>query len=172
MINILIFVSIIIDLLFRHSEKEKIMDLKERRILVSLISSVLIMAIYWLYVYYKYIAGSPGVLNDLRFLGKAFMIMIPVAIGAQIIIQIVFAIAYKMAGNEDIDPIEDERDKLIELKAIKVSHYIFITGFMLAMGCLAFGLKPWVMFLVLISSGFLASVVNEILRLWYYRKGV
>jgi uncharacterized membrane protein (DUF485 family) len=148
------------------------MDLKEKRILVSLISSVLIMVIYFMYVYYKYIAGNPGVLSDLRFLGKSFMIMVPVAIGAQIIIQIVFAIVYKIAGNEDIDPIDDERDKLIELKAIKISHYIFIMGFMLAMGCLAFGLKPWVMIVVLIASGFVASVVNEILRLWYYRKGV
>ncbi len=148
------------------------MDLKEKRILVSLISSVLIMAIYFMYVYYKYIAGNPGVLSDLRFLGKSFMIMVPVAIGAQIIIQIVFAMVYKIVGNEDIDPIDDERDKLIELKAIKISHYIFIMGFMLAMGCLAFGLKPWVMIVVLIASGFVASVVNEILRLWYYRKGV
>jgi len=148
------------------------MDLKERRILVSLISSVLILGIYCLYVYYRHIAGNPEVLNDLKFLGKSFLILLPVAIGAQIVIQIVFAIVTKIAGNEDIDPIDDERDKLIELKAIKISHYIFILGFMLAMGSLALGMKPWVMILVLISSGFVASVVNEILRLYYYRKGV
>lgn len=148
------------------------MDLKERRILVSLIGSVLVLSIYSMLVYYKYIAGNTEVLNDLRFLGKSFLILIPVAIVIQIIIQIVFAIVTKIASDEDIDPIEDERDKLIELKAIKISHYIFLIGFMLAMGCLALGMKPWVMIVVLISSGFVASVVNEILRLYYYRKGV
>lgn len=148
------------------------MDLKEKRIFVSLIGSVLILAIYCLYVYYKYIAGNPEILNDLKFLGKSFLILIPVAIAAQIVIQIVFAIVIKIAGNEDVDPIDDERDKLIELKAIKVSHYIFILGFMMAMGCLALGLKSWVMIVVLIASGFVASMVNEILRLYYYRKGV
>lgn len=148
------------------------MDLKEKRILVSLISSVLIMAFYWLYVYYNFIEGNPALLNDMRFLGKAFLIMIPVAIGAQIVIQIVLAIAFKMAGHDDIDPIDDERDKLIELKSIKISHYIFILGFMLAMGCLAMGMHTRVMIFVLIASGFVASVVNELLRLWYYRKGV
>jgi len=148
------------------------MDLKERRILVSLISSVLILCIYCLYVYYRHIAGNPEVLNDLKFLGKSFLIMIPVAIVAQIIIQIVFAIITKISSNEDIDPIDDERDKLIELKAIKISHYIFILGFMLAMGSLALGMQPWVMIFVLIGSGFVASVVNEVLRLYYYRKGV
>ncbi|KAF0199837.1 MAG: hypothetical protein FD166_265 [Bacteroidetes bacterium] len=148
------------------------MDLKEKRILVSLISSVLIMAFYWLYVYYNFIEGNPALLNDMRFLGKAFLIMIPVAIGAQIVIQIVLAIAFKMAGHDDIDPIDDERDKLIELKSIKISHYIFILGFMLAMGCLAMGMHTRIMIFVLIASGFVASVVNELLRLWYYRKGV
>ena len=121
------------------------MDLKEKRILVALISSVMILSIYCIYVYYNYIAGNPEVLNDLKFLGKTFLIMIPVAIGAQIIIQIVLAIVTKITSGEDVDPIDDERDKLIELKAIKISHYIFILGFMMAMGCLALGMKPWVM---------------------------
>jgi hypothetical protein len=148
------------------------MDIKEKKILISLISSVLIMLFYALYVYNRQIAGNPDILNDFRFWGKSFLIFIPVAIVAQIIIQIGFAIYISATSKEEIDPIEDERDKLIELKAIKISHYLFIIGFMLAMGSLALGMQPWVMFVVLISSGFVASVVNEITRLYFYRKGV
>jgi hypothetical protein len=148
------------------------MDIKEKRILISLISSVLIMFFYALYVYNKQISGNPDILNDFRFWGKSFLIFIPVAIVAQIIIQIGFAIYISATSREEIDPIEDERDKLIELKAIKISHYLFIIGFMLAMGSLALGMQPWIMFVVLISSGFIASVVNEITRLYFYRKGV
>lgn len=148
------------------------MDIKEKRILISLISSVLIMLFYALYVYNRQIAGNPDILNDFQFWGKSFLILIPVAIVAQIIIQIGFAIYISSTSREEIDPIEDERDKLIELKAIKISHYVFIIGFMSAMGNLALGMQPWVMFVVLISSGFIASVVNEIARLYFYRKGV
>lgn len=148
------------------------MDIKEKRILISLISSVLILLFYAWYVYHKYIAGNPDVLNDFTFWGKSFLVLIPVAIVSQIIIQIIFAIYIKITSNEEVDPIEDERDKLIELKAIKISHYIFIVGFMLAMGTLALGMKPWLMFVVLISSGFVASIVNEIARLIFYRRGV
>jgi VanZ family protein len=148
------------------------MDIKEKRILISLISSVLIMFFYVLYVYNRQIAGNPDILNDFRFWGKSFLILIPVGIVAQIIIQIGFAIFMSATSKEEIDPIEDERDKLIELKAIKISHYLFLIGFMLAMGSLALGMKPWVMFVVLISSGFIASIVNEIARLYFYRKGV
>ncbi|MBE0661370.1 MAG: hypothetical protein IH597_02795 [Bacteroidales bacterium] len=148
------------------------MDVKEKRILISLVSSVLIMVFYAWYVYSRYIAGNPDILNDFSFWGKSFLILIPVAIGTQIIIQIVFAIYIHTTSKDEIDPIEDERDKLIELKAIKISHYIFIVGFMLAMGSLSLGWQPWMMFVVLISSGFIASVVNEIARLYFYRKGV
>jgi hypothetical protein len=149
------------------------MDIKEKRILVSLLSSVLVILFYAWYVYSRYIADNPAILNDFKFWGTSFIILIPVAIGIQIIIQIIFAIiTHILNKGEEIDPIDDERDKLIELKAIKVSHYLFILGFVLAMGALAMGMQPWVMFVVLISSGFTASMVNEILRLYYYRKGV
>lgn len=148
------------------------MDVKEKRILISLISSALIMGLYAWYVYGRYIAGNPEILNDFSFWGTSFLILIPIAIITQIIIQIVFAIYIHATSNEEIDPVDDERDKLIELKAIKISHYIFITGFALAMGSLTLRMQPWVMFVVLISSGFMATVVNEIARLYFYRKGV
>lgn len=148
------------------------MDIKEKRIFISLIGSVLILGFYAYYVYSRYIAGNLDILNDFRFWGKSFLILIPVAIVTQIIIQIIFAIYVHATSKEEIDPVEDERDKLIELKAIKISHYLFIVGFMLAMGSLALGSQPWIMFVVLISSGFIASVVNEIARLYFYRRGV
>jgi hypothetical protein len=83
----------------------------------------------------------------------------------------VFAIINKIATNEDIPVISDERDKLIELKAVRISHWIFIFGFMLSMGSQAFGMQPWVMFITLVFSGFVASVISEIARIIYYRKG-
>lgn len=98
--------------------------------------------------------------------------MIPIAIVAQIIIHIIFAIINKMVTNEDMPTTDDERDKLIELKSIRISHWIFTIGFMLAMGSQAIDMKPWVMFVTLISSGFLSSMVSELARFYFYRKGV
>lgn len=148
------------------------MDLKEKRILVSLIATVVIFTVYVWYVYSKSVAGNIEIINDFHFWGRSFLILIPVGIVTQIVIQIVFAISHKITTGEDPDAIDDERDKLIELKAIKISHYIFITGFALAMGSLTLRMQPWVMFVVLISSGFVATIVNEIVRLYFYRKGV
>jgi hypothetical protein len=77
-----------------------------------------------------------------------------------------------MVTNEDMPTTDDERDKLIELKSIRISHWIFTIGFMLAMGSQAIDMKPWVMFVTLISSGFLSSMVSELARFYFYRKGV
>lgn len=147
------------------------MDNKEKQVLISIISSVLIMGLYSFYVYDKYIAGNPEILNDFKFWGKAFLILIPVTIIAHIIIHIIFAIINKILTNEDIETISDERDKLIDLKALQISHWIFVAGFLLSMIALVIGLPPYTMFFTLIAAGFISSLVSEFAKLYYYRKG-
>ena len=143
----------------------------EKQSIVSIIGSVLVIGFYSLYVYRNYIQADMGLLNDFQFWGKSFLYLIPVAIVVQIVIQILFAIANRIITQEDIPDITDERDKLIELKCIRISHWIFILGFMLSMGSLAMGMKPYVMFLTLISSGFLATLASEVAKIIYYRRG-
>ena len=143
----------------------------EKQSIVSIIGSVLVIGFYSLYVYRNYIQADMGLLNDFQFWGKSFLYLIPVAIVVQILIQILFAIGNRIITQEDLPDITDERDKLIELKSIRISHWIFTVGFMLAMVSLAMGMKPYVMFLTLISSGFVASLASEIAKIIWYRRG-
>ena len=143
----------------------------EKQSIASIIGTVLVVGFYSLYVYRHYIEADMELLNDFQFWGKSFLYLIPVAIVVQIVIQILLAIANLIITQEEIPDITDERDKLIELKCIRISHWIFILGFMLAMGSLAAGMKPYVMFLTLFSSGFLASLASEIAKIIYYRMG-
>lgn len=143
----------------------------EKQSIVSIIGSVLVIGFYSLYVYRNYIQADMGLLNDFQFWGKSFLYLIPVAIVVQILIQILFAIGNRIITQEDLPDITDERDKLIELKSIRISHWIFTAGFMLAMGSLAMGMKPYVMFLTLISSGFVASLASEVAKIIWYRRG-
>jgi len=147
------------------------MDNKEKQTLVTLITFIVIFTGYILYVYNNYVVGDAEILNDLKFCGKAFLIFIPIAILAQIIIYIVFSIINKIITDEDLPTKNDERDKLIELKAIRVSHWIFTLGFLLAMGSLAIGMKPYIMLIILFFSGFISSVFSELTKLYFYRKG-
>jgi len=145
---------------------------QEKQSIVSIIGSVLVIGFYSVYVYRNYIQADMELLNDFQFWGKSFLYLIPIAIVVQIVIHIIFAIANRIITQEDMPDFTDERDKLIELKSIRISHWIFTIGFMLAMGSLAMGMKPYVMFLTLISSGFLSSMISEVAKILYYRKGV
>jgi len=145
---------------------------QEKQSIVAIIGSILVIGFYSLYIYKNYIQADIELLNDFQFWGKSFLYFIPIGIVVQIVIHIVFAIANQIITREDIPGFTDERDKLIELKSIRISHWIFIFGFMLSLGCVAMGMKPYVMFLTLIFSGFIASLASEIAKIIYYRKGV
>lgn len=148
------------------------MEQKEKQVLVSLIASLIIIVFYSLWVYGKYIESNPGIINDLKFWGRSFIVLIPVAIITQIVIHILFAIINKIVTGEDLSDKDDERDKLIELKSLRVSHWVFVVGFMSAMGAVALGMELWVMFVTLIFSGFLSDLISSSVKIWYYRKGV
>lgn len=147
------------------------MEQKEKQTLVTLITLILIYGFYSLYVYNKYIAVNPEIINDFTFWGKAFLVLVPVAIVAQIILHIVFAIVNKIVTNEDVSSLSDERDRLIELKSIRISHWIFTFGFLIAMGSQAAGMEPWVMFFTLITSGFVSGIASESAKFYFYMKG-
>jgi hypothetical protein len=151
---------------------EQKMYRKETRILVTMISLILIPGIYALIVYNKYISGNPDILNDFTFWGKKFIVFIPVMVVTLIFIHIVFAIINKIVTNQDIPTITDEMDKLIELKSIKISRWVTSLGFLLAFGSQAIGMQPWIMFATLISSCFLGGVVESIVQIYFYRKGI
>jgi hypothetical protein len=147
------------------------MDIKEKQILVTMISLVLIFVFYSLYVYNHYVAENLEIMNNLTFWARTFLLIIPVTVIAQIIIHIVFAIINKILTNEDMQTKSDERDKLIDLKSLQVAHWVFTGGFSMAMVLAAIGLPSYVMFLTLICSGFASGVFAEIAKLYYYRKG-
>ena len=89
-----------------------------------------------------------------------------------IIIHIIFAIVNKIVTNEDLPSKSDEMDKLIELRSLRVSHWSFTGGFILALGSQAIGMELWVMFVIMLASGFLGSMAEGLTQLYYYRKGI
>ena len=148
------------------------MDTKEKQILVTIINTILIFFIYVYYVYDRYLIDNPELLNDSSFWGKTFLVLIPVAILAQIVLHIIFAIINGILTRETMDIITDERDKLIELKAIRISHWLFTFGCLIARGSQASGMETWGIFVTLVASGFISGIVSESAKIYFYRKGV
>jgi hypothetical protein len=147
------------------------MSYHEKRAIVNMLSSILITAAYSVYLYLRYLAGGGEFINDPRFWGQAFLIFIPVSIVANIITSIVFTIQYRITMKEEEPSISDERDKLIELKGNRNALYTISIGVVLAMLTLVLGMPLYVMFITIIYSGLLSSLVDEFTQFAIYRRG-
>jgi len=159
------FVSVIL-----YSTQEN-MSYQERKSIVSLISTLLIFGSYCLYVYNARSGGNFSS-DDLQFWASAILVLIPVSIVAKIIIAIIFSIVHKLATNEAEPAFSDELDKLIGLKAVRTSHYVFVGGFLLSVIAVAFNQPLQLMFVILAVAGFLSEMAGHLTQLYLYRKGV
>ncbi|REK75114.1 DUF2178 domain-containing protein [Paenibacillus paeoniae] len=148
------------------------MSYQEKKVIVSIISGILIFTLYTLYAINNAEEGSITSANDFSFWGSFILVLLPVSIVAKIIIHIVFVISNKIATNEDEPSIEDEFDKMVELKADRISLYVFSIGFILAMIPLVTDFPTYFTFLLLICFGFLSDLMGRIAQLYFYRKGV
>ena len=149
------------------------MSYHERRTIAMIISTVLVFALYSLVLYLKYRNGDFVSADPLRLGSVLLLLLIPVQIVSKIITMILFTIGRGITtrGREVDIPIEDERDKMIELKAARIAAYVFGIGFFLAMGSLALAWPLSVAFLILFLSLFGCDISTEITQLRYYRRG-
>lgn len=145
---------------------------QEKKSIVSLISAMIIFGTYSLYMYPKYPGGSLESTEILRYWGSFVLIMILISILAHILISIIFNIVFRITTGEKEPTFADELDKLIELRAMRNSFFVFVLGFLLAMGLLVVGQPLHVMFMVMIASGFISDVTGSVTKLYHYRKGV
>jgi hypothetical protein len=148
------------------------MTYQEKKSIVSLISAILIFGSYCLYMYPQYPEGGLESADTFRYWGSFVLILTLVSIIAHIIISIIFNIVFRITTREKEPTFTDELDKLIELKAFRNSFFVFILGFLLAMGSLISYQPSQVMFIILIFSGFISDVTGSVTKLYHYRRGV
>jgi hypothetical protein len=148
------------------------MTYQEKKSIVSVISAILIFVSYCLFMYPRY-PGEGGELSEvLHYWGSFVLYLTLFSIVAHIIISIIFNIVFRMTTNEKEPAFADELDKLIDLKAFRNSFFVFVVGFLFAMGSLAFYQPLHVMFMILISAGFISDVTGSVTKLYHYRRGV
>lgn len=164
------------------------MSYQEKRTITSIFSGVLILAVYCLYAFNpSRLAALPA--GDLKPWASAMLIFIAIGIVTTIIIQIVFhillsvalAVQAKIENQESDDKeiertiqremVEDERDKQIELKAMRIGFAVAGFGFVAALLALVFNYTPVVMLNILFLSFSAGSVLEGAGQLYYYSRG-
>ena len=162
---------------------------KVKRTIVSILTGFLLMAAYWIYVINKLQSGTVAA-DDLKFWAMTMLIFVGIGIVAVIVIQIIFHILLSIAmavkeqvqtGKTDekdiekaleLDMVEDEMDKMIDLKSMRVSFAIVGAGFIAALVSLVLNFPPAVMLNIIFAAFYIGSLVEGITQLYYYKKGI
>ena len=150
------------------------MSFQEKNITASLVSFSLILVIFLISILVMVQGDNFTSTNVFRLWGIVIVLAIVLTILGTILMHIISAIIEAIkTGEEDpeIDDLEDERDKLIDLRGTKVTYIVSSIGVFLAMLTFALGQPPLVMFTLLIFAGVVAQIIGDISRLVLYRRG-
>lgn len=150
------------------------MSFQEKNIAVSLVNFTLILGFYSIRIFQMIQGDNFNSTNVFRLWGITIALAIIVTIVATILTHIGSAIIHAIKTGEektDIEDIEDERDRLIDLRGTKVTYFVSSIGVFLSMLTFVLGQPPLVMFSLLIFSGLVAQVIGDISRLILYRRG-
>ena len=150
------------------------MTFQEKNVAASLAVFTLILGFYVTRVFQMIQNESFNLTNMTRLWAIVIVLGIVVTIIGIILTHIGSGIVEAIKTREEpvIEDIQDERDRMIDLKGTRVAYIVYSLGVLLAMLTFAFGRPGLEMFSLLILAGLVAQIVSDISRLVLYRRGV
>jgi len=161
------------------------MSYQEKRTLTSMVAGLAVLVSYCIYILNAYHKGwfAP---DDMKFCATVMLVFIGIGVAVAVVFQILFHILLSMGvaiRKGDCDDkaiekeivsatVEDEMDKLIELKAMKLGFIIAGAGMVAALLAVVLDAPNAVMLNVLFLSMNVGSLAEGALSLYYYRRGV
>lgn len=165
------------------------MSYQVKRTITSIFSGAFVLIAYSFYAFSRYQSGLlPS--DDLKSWAQIMLVFIGIGIAVVVLIQIIFHIFFSVGiavketikngecVDQDIEKtiklemIEDEMDKLIELKSMRVGFIIAGIGFVSSLIVLALNNPAVLMLNILFVSFSAGSILEGFARLYYYRKGI
>lgn len=150
------------------------MTYHESKNVTNILSNIFITGIYAFIVYQRYLNGISDSTDVFKFWAITILVFIPISVVSRIIIIVIFLIISSVIqtakGDEiDFEEFTDERDKLIELKATKISLIVFSLGFILALVTQVTGMSNHMFFITLVVFGFLSETISDLVSIVYYK---
>jgi hypothetical protein len=151
------------------------MSIQVQKAVFNFVTTILLIGGYLFYVF-----GVQGDVNlsqvlNIQFWGVFILKLTVLMVVAKIILFILFAIFKKVKNrNMDEEDLEfiDERDKLIEMKSDRYSHWIAMLGFMVSMIPISMGYSVQYMFITILIFGFVSALMSDVWKIYFYKKGV
>jgi hypothetical protein len=147
-----------------------------------MVAGILLMIAYSIYALGK-TAPAP---DNMKSWAVVMLVFIGVSVAVMIVIQILFhiglaigiAVKEKEHDDEKVERIikasmvEDERDKLISLKASHIGYACGGTGFIAALIVLAVGLSTLCALHIVFGSFFVGSIVEGCVSIYHHERGI
>jgi len=161
------------------------MSYQSKKTITSMVGGALVLAAYCIYAFGRYSSGAIAE-GNLKFWAGTMLVFIGIGVVGIIILQIIFHIALSIGiavkeracdekeVNKRIEAtmIEDEMDKLIELKSSQIGFVLAGVGFVGALILLVLGYSTVVMLNVMYLSFLVGSLMEGATSLYFYGKGV
>jgi hypothetical protein len=161
------------------------MSYQSKKTVTSMVGGALVLAAYCIYAFGRYSSGAIAE-GNLKFWAGTMLVFIGIGVVGIIILQIMFHIALSIGiavkdracDEKEIDKrieatvIEDEMDKLIELKSSQIGFVLAGVGFVGALILLVLGHSTVVMLNVMYLSFLVGSLMEGAASLYFYGKGV
>lgn len=150
------------------------MSYRETNIYVSLVSSLLVLGYFLVKWLPLYRGGNLESGEVFRLWAVVIVASIILNILGNILTSIVLSIGHAIQTHSDKEPrfIEDERDKLVDLKGTKASYLAFSIGVFLSMLTFVFNQPPLLMFSLIIFFSVTAEIIGDVWQLYLYRRGL
>jgi len=159
------------------------MSYQEKRTITNIFALALLLAAYCLYAFPR-----NTLTGDLRGWALAMLVIMGAGIALMILVQILFHIFFAVGiavgeavNDREVDDaeiestmksemVEDERDRMIELKSGRIGMVLSGLGFFAGLVALALNYPAALMLNILFFAFFIGSIAEEIGKLVYYRR--
>lgn len=149
------------------------MSYQEKNNLVTLVSSLVVMGNYFWRMYGMWIGGELDGEAANAIMGQSVLWLILVSIIVNVVAHVIFAVVHAaMTGGSDSSYVVDERDRLIELRGLRIGYYILGAGFVTSMIVLAMGYASILVFILIVFSFTVAGIAENLTRIAMYRWGL
>lgn len=157
--------------------------------LTNILSGAVVLVVYLFYASGNYQAGLLA-MDDLKSWAQVMLVFTGIGIAVAIVVQIIFHILFSIGlavkesiknGNcndreiektIEMEMVEDEMGKLIELKSMRVSYITVGVGFVASLVLLFFDYPVFIALNVLFVSFYTGGILDGFTQLYYYKRGV
>ncbi len=148
------------------------MQYQEKRGIVFLAGNVVLTSLYLVCIALNWHDRMVQVPADLAFWAIAALVYVPLQVAIRLVTVITFAVVHHVTANAEPVDLEDEMDKLIDLKATSLSYGLFMAGVLAGLACLAFGMPAQTLVIVIGAAMIVAGLAGDLAQLIMYRRGV